>query len=172
VRRCAECSGRRLAFATARAAIAYDARARSFVQAWKEGGRRDLAAVAAEIVVSVLPAPAVGALVFVPGDAERSRSRGHVPAARLARELARRWDVPAIDVLRRTRSAGRQRGRELAERRRNVRGAFAATQPSPARVCLVDDVYTTGSTATACARVLRAAGARRVEVVCLARALR
>ena len=56
-RRCAECTGRRLAFATARAAIVYDARARSFVHAWKERGRRDLAAVAAEIVVSVVPAP-------------------------------------------------------------------------------------------------------------------
>src|SRR6478736_9786970 len=57
VRRCAECSGRRLAFASARAALVYDAGARAFVAAWKERGRRDLAAVAAELVVAVLPRP-------------------------------------------------------------------------------------------------------------------
>jgi predicted amidophosphoribosyltransferase len=172
VRRCAECSGRRLAFATARAAIAYDARARTFVHAWKEQGRRDLASVAAAIVAGVVPAPAAGGITCVPGDAERTRSRGHVPAARLAGELAKEWGVPAFDALRRTRPAGRQRGLTLADRRRNVRGAFAVTRPVPARLCLVDDVYTTGSTAAACARVLRAAGARRVDVVCFARALR
>jgi ComF family protein len=172
VRRCVECSGRRLSFATARAAIAYDARARTLVRAWKEHGRRDLAAVAAGIVTSVVPAPAVGGLVPVPGDAERTRGRGHVPAARLARELGRLWGLPQLDAMRRTRSVERQRGLTLAERRRNVRGAFVSVGVLPARVCLVDDVYTTGSTASACAQALRAGGAQQVEVVCLARALR
>ena len=49
VRRCAECSGRRLAFARARAAIVYDASARTFVRTWKEHARRRLARGAAEI---------------------------------------------------------------------------------------------------------------------------
>src|SRR6478672_10883525 len=71
VRRCAECSGRRLAFASARAAVVYEANARAFVASWKERGRRDLAVVAAELVVAVLPRPAVDVLAYVPGDRDR-----------------------------------------------------------------------------------------------------
>ena len=66
MRRCAECSGRRIAFATARAAIVYDAPARRFVQAWKERGQRRLAREAASLVVETLSRPDVGALAFVP----------------------------------------------------------------------------------------------------------
>jgi predicted amidophosphoribosyltransferase len=171
VRRCAECAGRRLAFASARAAIAYDGSGRRLVRTWKEGARRDLVTACAELVASVVPRPAAVALTFVPGDRERRRTRGHVPAQRLAAELARCWELPLEDLIRRTRAVGPQRGLTLAERRSNVRGAFAA-ESSPAAVWLVDDVYTTGATANACASALRRAGARRVDVVCLARALR
>jgi predicted amidophosphoribosyltransferase len=75
-------------------------------------------------------------------------------------------------VLARTRFVAAQRGLGLAERRRNVAGAFRARGPLPARVCLVDDVYTTGATVSAAASALRKAGAREVHVVTLARALR
>jgi predicted amidophosphoribosyltransferase len=56
--------------------------------------------------------------------------------------------------------------------RRNVGGSFAAAAASPRKVCLVDDVYTTGATANAAASVLRGAGARNVGVVTFARAVR
>lgn len=171
MRRCAECSGRRIAFASARAAIAYEGVGQRFVGAWKEAGRRDLAGVAAEIVVGVVPRPAVDGVTFVPGDPERRRRRGHVPAGRLADELARRWDLPVDGLLRRTRAVQPQRGLSLTERRRNVAGAFAC-ESAAARLCLVDDVYTTGATASACASALRRGGARHVDVVSLARALR
>jgi ComF family protein len=172
VRRCAECAGRRLGFATARAAIVYDERARVLVLAWKERGRRALAALAADLVVETLARPDVDALTFVPADPERRRRRGDAPAARLARELAARWELPTRPLLTRPRAGPRQRGQRLADRRRNVRGVFEAAGDAPRRVCLVDDVYTTGATAAACATVLRRAGARRVNVVSLARAVR
>ena len=126
VARCRECSGRRLAFASARAAVAYDdavraARARlegaRAAPPGRAGGgsrRRGVAAAAER-----------GALTFVPPDRDRSLQRGHHPAERLARELGERWSLPVGALVARTRPAPRQRGLALADRRRNVAGAFA-----------------------------------------------
>lgn len=172
VRRCAECSGRRIAFASARAAIVYDERARCFVHAWKERGLRSLSREAATLVAETLSRPDVAALTFVPADGERSLKRGHRPAESLARELGRFWRLPVEPLVRRARSVQRQRGLGLDARRRNVRDVFAPAGSAPASVCLVDDVYTSGATATAAASALRKGGARRVEVMTLARAVR
>ena len=130
VQRCRECAGRRLAFVSARAAVAYDPAVRQFVRAWKERGLRTLAAEAADAVADALPSPG------------------------------------------RTRPASRQRGLTLTDRRRNVAGAFTPAGESPPRVALVDDVYTSGSTANAASSALRKAGARRVEVITFARVVR
>jgi predicted amidophosphoribosyltransferase len=173
VRRCSECTGRRLAFESARAAVAYDEPVRRLVAGWKEHGLRSLAAVAAAATAGALEPPDVAALTFVPPDRDRLLRRGHHPAERLARELGERWRLPVVEAIARTSTTPRprQRGSRLAERRRNVRGAFTATEP-PRDVCLVDDVYTSGATASAAASALRRAGARRVVVVTFARALR
>lgn len=172
VGRCAECSGRRLAFAGARAALVYESRARAFVSAWKERGRRDLAMVAASIVSELVPRPDVGVITFVPGDRDRGLRRGHTPAAGLAAALAEEWGVPFRGLLRRRPGIERQRDLPRVERRRNVADAFTAGGSVPRRICLIDDVYTTGSTVTACATALRREGATHVSVVCLARAVR
>ena len=173
VERCRECSGRRLAFATARAAVAYDRGARSLVSAWKERGIRVLAAAAADVVSESVPFPAVECLAFVPPDRERLLHRGHNPARELALELGRRWSLPVQDALVRGRRAERQRGLSRVERRRNVAGAFRARRAAlPATVCVVDDVYTTGATVSAAASALRKAGVRTVHVVTLARTVR
>lgn len=172
VERCRECAGRRLAFATARAAVSYEGPARPLVAAWKERGLRSLARELADLVVATVPCPPADALTFVPGDPDRSLKRGQNAAEALARELAGRWELPLLRLLVRKEPARPQRGLSREERRRNVRGSFAATRSPPRRVALVDDVYTTGATASACATELRRAGARQIEVVCLARAVR
>ena len=172
VSRCRECSGRRLAFAVARAAVAYDEPVRRLVLAWKERGLRKLAARVAEVVADELAPPCATAIAFVPPDRDRARDRGHHPAERLAHELAERWSLPVLPLLERARSVPHQRGLTLAERRRNVAGAFRPAARAPARVVLVDDVYTSGATAAAVAAALRKGGARRVEVVTFARVVR
>jgi predicted amidophosphoribosyltransferase len=150
----------------------YDERARTFVRSWKEQGRRRLAAEAAALVAEVIAAPGVDVLVHVPGDPERAWERGSVAPRGLAIALARLWRLPAADILYRPHSLPRQRGLGLAERRRNVRRSVVANGDVPRAVCLVDDVYTSGATANACASALRRVGAHRVEVVTLARAVR
>jgi predicted amidophosphoribosyltransferase len=171
VERCAECAGRRLPFTRARAAIAYEGPARTLVAAWKERGHRRLGRVFAGLVAEVVPRPPVELLTFVPGDPERSLWRGQNTAETLARLLACEWELPVQALLERTRAIPRQRGLSRAQRRGNVRRAFAATG-APASVAVVDDVYTTGATVAAAATELRRAGARKVYVAALARAVR
>jgi predicted amidophosphoribosyltransferase len=172
VERCAECSGRRLSFGRARAAVVYEGPARPLVVAWKERGRRRLSRVFAGLVVEVVSRPSVEALTFVPADPTRGLWRAQNPAESLARLLGLAWDLPVAPLLGRTRLVPPQRGLTRAERRRNVRGAFTALSDSPAAVALIDDVYTTGATVGAAATELRRAGARSVEVVTFARTAR
>jgi ComF family protein len=172
VRRCVECAGRRLAFSRARAAVVYDEPVRRLVAAWKERGLRRLAAVAAEVVAETVARPDASCVTFVPADPDRRLKRGHHAAERLAAELSAVWELPLEPLLRRARGSSRQRGLSQADRRRNVAGAFGAVGRCRPRLVLVDDVYTTGSTVTAAASALRRNGARAVEVVTFARAVR
>ena len=142
------------------------------MRAWKERGLRPFAGIAADLVVEVVPRPAADVITYIPPDGDRSLKRGHHPAAQLARELGDRWGLDTSPLVGRTRAVARQTDLSLADRRRNVRGAFAATARVPRYVVLVDDVYTTGATAAAAASALRGGGARRVEVVTFARAVR
>ena len=142
-------------------------------QAWKERGQRRLAREAASLVVETLSRPAVAALAFVPLG-RRPGARAGPPAGGGARARARRALGAAgraarpagavVEPAARARAEG-----AAAERRGRLR---ARRGVAPARVCLVDDVYTSGATAAAAASALREGGARRVEVVTLARAVR
>jgi predicted amidophosphoribosyltransferase len=172
VERCRECAGRRLAFSSARAAVAYTGAARALVHGWKEHGLRRAAVVAAELVAAHVERPAADVITYVPPDPARQLQRGHHPAERLARELGVRWSLESTRLLGRRRSGRRQTGLDRTERQANVRGTFVASGPVAGVVVLVDDVYTTGATVGAAAGALRAAGASEVCVVTFARTVR
>lgn len=109
-------------------------------------------------------------VVPIPLHPRRLRERGFNPAALLARNLSRAWDVPWNPVaLRRLRDTPSQTRLDRDERQANVRDAFRARGRQPAHVCVLDDVVTTGATLEAAARALRAAGSTHVTAVCAAR---
>ena len=121
------------------------------------------------------PPPADLRLVPVPLAGERLRERGYNQSWELARRLARAWSLQARpDALFRVRDTAHQLALHRTERDANLRGAFVVTPARAAwvrgaRIALIDDVLTTGATASAATRVLRAAGAAEVRVWVVAR---
>jgi ComF family protein len=144
------------------------------VQALKYRGRRRIADALGALLAERYPFDSSAVLVPVPLHPKRLRARGFNQAVLLARALARRRGlVVAPRLLVRRRSTDAQTGLGAAERRANLRDAFAVrpTFRVPDRpLVLIDDVLTTGATADACARALRAAGAASVEVYTVGRA--
>lgn len=110
------------------------------------------------------------AVMPVPLHWRRLRQRGFDQGREVARVLARQLHLPLSTAVRRQRHTGSQQGLSRAQRHNNLRGAFVVRGALPYRsVALVDDVLTTGSTATEITRVLRAAGVEQVHVWALAR---
>jgi predicted amidophosphoribosyltransferase len=107
-------------------------------------------------------------LTWVPARPGDVRRRGYDHARVLAREVGWRLGLPARPLLYRIGDRPDQTALGAAARRRNLRGAFAARVCS-GPVVLVDDLVTTGATATACALALRASGATAVEVLAACR---
>ena len=118
-----------------------------------------------------LPRP--DCLLPVPLGRRRLRSRGFNQSEMLARWLATDLQLPVhSDWLLRPREGAHQQELDAAARKRNLRQAFALSERAAVtglHLALVDDVLTTGATAEALARLLLSAGARRVDVYCLAR---
>jgi ComF family protein len=152
------------------AASPFEGPARAVVHGLKYARRLSLADIAAAAMLRALPDhPNVDAVVPVPAGPWRWRWRGFDPAEEIAIALARRTGLPLHACLRRARG-GRQVGRRRSERLSNPPRVWAV-DVAPRHALLIDDVWTTGATLTACARSLREAGCRRVVALTLARAL-
>ena len=166
-------------WASAIAPYVFGAALAQAVRAWKLGARQALAGgLGAALAPSLSSlAPGVDALVPVPLHPRRLRARGFNQAFDLARSASRRAGprAPGVaDLLDRVRDTPPQATLDRAGRRDNVRGAFRVRgrwDVIGAHLCLIDDVMTTGATLAACAEALQEAGAARVDVLTLARAL-
>lgn len=170
---CGACFAHPPAFDAVRAGGLYGGPLADAVLALKYGGRAAAARPLGGWLASRVALPPGALLVPVPLARARRIARGYDQAALLAGHLAAAAGARRLrGALRRVRDTPPQVGRSRDARARNVAGAFRA---EPAQIAgldlvLVDDVVTTGATADAAARALRAAGARSVAVVALARA--
>jgi ComF family protein len=163
---CAECIP---GIGWTRQAVSYADPVPRIVSALKDHHRRVLAQPLADLMATVVPRPAAGAvLVPVPLGPRRQADRGFNQAEVISRHLAAVWGIPVAHALRRD-DGPHQRGLARAARLARGGGAFRLEGDVPLHPVLVDDVITTGATLTAAARVLRAGGSARVGAVALAR---
>jgi ComF family protein len=174
---CKDCRETTFAFDKARGAARYAGLLRALLRRFKLGGEihlaRPLGALVADLAERECPRP--DAVVPVPISRRKLLARGFNQAELLAESVAARLGRPLFPkALIRLRKAGKQAFLTRAGRIANAHGLFAPRQPtfgsvpdfSGKRVLLVDDVITTGATASACAAALRTMGA--VEVVAIA----
>lgn len=160
-----------------RAAVAYDDLPRSIALRLKYGGKVALARTMARYM-SPLRGEWESGSVLIPVPLHRWRlwRRGFNQSSLVAQELSKSWGLATERrLLRRVKRTRPLKGMNHAQRRKAVAGAFAledADRIKGRTVILVDDVLTSGSTAEACARVLRRAGASRIELICWARVVR
>ena len=160
----------------ARAVARFDGVMRELVHDFKFRDRHDARRLFGRWLAEAGAALLADADIVVPVPLSRARlaTRRFNQAALLAQEVARltrrRYEPLALQRIKRTQS---QVGLSRQQRRDNVAGAFAVAEAAKpdlagAKVVLLDDVITTGATARACARVLKRAGAARVDVLALA----
>jgi ComF family protein len=151
----------------------YEGTLRELVHLFKYGGVRPLAGTFGKFLAQALPREtSFDVVVPMPLHWFKKWQRGFNQSDVLAREIGKKWNVPVRNVVRRKKATRPQSGLTNAKRRANMQGAFGMPRGrslAGMRVLLVDDVVTTGATASACARVLKRAGAAHVALLALAR---
>lgn len=155
--------------------LAYRGPVREAVHRYKFSGSRSYARPFGQLMAQCVRDQLDGrfdCVTWAPLSARRLRHRGYDQARLLAEEAARVLEVPALPLLSKTRDTPPQSGLEEAgQRRANVLGVYRAPDAAAGlRVLLADDVVTTGSTLSECARTLLTAGAAEVVCVTLAKA--
>ncbi len=176
---CAACSRRRPDYDRARAVLAYDDHSRPLLLRLKHGDRLDGVPAFGQWLARAGMGFWADADLLLPVPLHRWRllRRRYNQAALLSLSVSRHCGVPSHSgLLLRRRATASQAGRSRTGRARNVRGAFALaktnrSQLKGSHVVLIDDVFTTGATVSACARLLKRNGVARVDVLTLARVL-
>jgi ComF family protein len=167
---CEECKNVDFGFKSAKAPLKYDGVGKKVVHALKyRGYKRVVRRLAAPLMLQVLDDTRFDAVVPVPLHRSRLRKRGFNQAELLAGCVAEKMTATASDTLVVVRSTRDQVELSAAQRRANVAGAYTATGPLRGRILLVDDVFTTGATMSACAASLVRAGAQEVHALSLCR---
>ena len=153
----------------------YDGDVRLSVHRYKFHSATGYAKTYAELIAEVMREENLSAelLTWVPLSRKRFRSRGYNQAQLICEELSELMDIPAMPLLVKIKDNPAQSGTGDAKKRKeNVKGVYKAlenTDIAGKSVIIVDDVITTGSTISECAKMLRAAGCKQVFAASLAR---
>jgi competence protein ComFC len=167
---CEECKNVDFGFQSARAPLKYDGVGKQVVHALKyRGYKRVVGRLAAPLMLQVVGEDHFDAVVPVPLHSSRLRKRGFNQAKLLARGVAEKMKATVSDTLEVVRSTRDQVELSAAQRRANVAGAYTATKPLRGKILLIDDVFTTGATLSACAGTMVRAGAEEVHALSLCR---
>ena len=153
---------------------AYHGNLERAVRALKFGKNRGVAApLGKKLAVGIREAGwRVDVVVPIPLFVGRQLERGYNQARELASSLSTELKAPKLEALRRVKSTKRQARLGKTERSVNVREAFQVVMDvKNLEIILVDDVYTSGATATECALQLIEAGAKRVRIAVISRVL-
>ena len=175
---CGACLAEPPRFDRARAAVAYGEVPRKVALKLKYGGRPGIAETMARLMARHLPPGSDVLLAPVPLHRWRVWKRGYNQAGLVASALARLTATETLlDALERRKATPYLRGMGPRERAETVRGAFRVPERRRAAIAgrsivLVDDVFTSGATANACAAALKRAGAAQVQLLCWARVVR
>jgi ComF family protein len=152
----------------------YEGRLRKLIHLYKFDGMIPLAEPLSRWALRVVPRDQrFDVIVPTPLHWTRRFSRGFNQAEILASKVSRRLKAPMVRALSRSRRTANQSDLTRAKRRLNVAGVFVLRSKASVvdrHVLLVDDIFTTGATASACAHALKRAGAKRVSVLTVARA--
>lgn len=173
---CGACLAAPPRFDRLRAAVTYGEVSRGVALKLKYGGRPGVAETLARLMQRHVEGDAL--LAPVPLHRWRIWKRGYNQSGLIAAALARRTGLPLdLALLQRVKATPPLKGLGRRERALAVRGAFRVADDKKAAlagrtVILVDDVFTSGATADACARVLKRAGAGHVNILCWARVVR
>jgi ComF family protein len=172
--RCALCRSGLTGFDAVFSYGEYEGPLRKLIHVFKYGGVTPLGPALGRMMNNALPRDQrFDVIVPMPLHWSKRLHRGFNQAELLAKFVSRRTGVPLAGALRRRKGTEAQAGLTRAQRRTNVAGAFEVSKRDKIEgrhVLLIDDVLTTGATASACSAVLKRAGAKRVTVLTLARA--
>jgi len=177
VKKCAACEGESFHYDRAFACAFYEGTMRELIHAYKFGGRKYLknffARSLARFIHRHLSERPFDAVAAVPMDPEKKRSRGFNQSELLSAPIALALEVPdASKELTRKKSDSPQALLAKTDRKSNVKDRFAVKNTSDFKaknVLLIDDILTTGHTASECAKALKNAGAGSVTVLTCAR---
>lgn len=173
---CRECAGSKRHFEISRAPYAYEGLIKKAIYSYKYYNKPYFYKFFGNCLVNYMKSnnyTGFDCIVPVPLHPSKMRKRGYNQSELLARHISEKLSIPYVDALKRTKKTLKQSVQSKEGRRKNLKDAFAVKSSAKkvinSSVLLVDDIYTTGTTADECSKALVKYGAGKVYVITIAR---